>query len=100
VREFTANDLVAFATVFGLSVSFFLTPPPGVDSIAAPGAAASVTRSELADVAGSPPLEKIRALEVAHVAALQATGIKAQLARSAPARKSSRRSGRRTAGKG
>jgi DNA-binding XRE family transcriptional regulator len=46
VREFTANDLVAFATVFGLSVSFFLTPPPGVDSIAAPGAAASVTRSE------------------------------------------------------
>jgi transcriptional regulator with XRE-family HTH domain len=81
VRQFTASDLVAFASVFGLTVSYFLTPPPGVDSIAAPGATVSLTRSDLADVAGSPPEEKIRALEVAHVEGLQAKGIKAELGR-------------------
>jgi hypothetical protein len=75
VREFTANDLVAFATVFELSVSFFLTPPPGVDSIAAPGATASVSRDELADVAGAPPRDKIEALGRRVWAAQEAAGV-------------------------
>ncbi len=87
IREFTANDLIAFAATFNLDVAFFLTPPRGVDSVAAPGATVSLSAGELADVVGSPSEEKVYALEVAHVEELQAKGVKAQLARSAPASK-------------
>ncbi len=75
IRQFTADEIVAFATAFELSVSFFLTPPPGVDTIALPAATTKITPAALADVVGPPPVEKIKRLGVKEWERLEAMGL-------------------------
>ncbi|MGC2374263.1 MAG: hypothetical protein WA484_10350 [Solirubrobacteraceae bacterium] len=63
IRQFTADDLTAFAAIFELPVGFFFMAPRGVERIGAPGATATLTPSELAALAPLPEglLEAIEA---------------------------------------
>jgi transcriptional regulator with XRE-family HTH domain len=51
IRQFTADDLVAFAQAFEVPVPFFLAAPRDAELVAAPGASEGVIPSELADLA-------------------------------------------------
>jgi transcriptional regulator with XRE-family HTH domain len=54
IRQFTADELTAFAAVFKLPVSFFFRPPRGVEQVAAPTATANLKPSEMVDLAPLP----------------------------------------------
>jgi hypothetical protein len=62
IRQFTADDLIAFAAAFELPVSFFLIPPPGVEQVGAQDARNTLSPSRLAELAGPPPRVHIAAL--------------------------------------
>jgi transcriptional regulator with XRE-family HTH domain len=61
IRQFTADDLVAFAKTFQLPISFFLQPPSDVESFAAPGAQEVLSADELIEVAAGPEVAQDQA---------------------------------------
>ena len=67
VRHFHASQLVAFAAAFDLPISFFLQPPPDIESFAAPGAKIALTRAQLVDLATASAQERARPLAEKHL---------------------------------
>jgi hypothetical protein len=51
IREFTADDIVAFAAVFDLPIEFFFMPPRDVDAIVVPGATETLSPERLMELA-------------------------------------------------
>jgi len=62
IRQFTADDLIAFAATFELPVSFFLTPPAYVDVVAVGGASKGLKPKRLVELATTPPDDRVQAL--------------------------------------
>lgn len=62
IRQFTADDLIAFAAAFEFSVSFFLMPPAYVDVIGVAGASDALKPKELVELATAPHDDGVQAL--------------------------------------
>lgn len=61
IRQFSADDLVAFAAAFQLPISFFFQPPSDVEAFAAPGAQELLSADELIEVAAGPEVAQEQA---------------------------------------
>jgi transcriptional regulator with XRE-family HTH domain len=62
IRQFTADDLLAFAAAFGLPVSFFLIPPRDVEVIAARGAQKGLSAEQMIELAIAPQDDRVQEL--------------------------------------
>jgi hypothetical protein len=60
IRQFSADDIFAFAATFRLPVSFFFMPPPNVDEVAARTARNSLSAEQMVALAESEPGERER----------------------------------------
>jgi transcriptional regulator with XRE-family HTH domain len=58
VREFTANDLLAFATVFEQPLEFFFVPPDGIDNVTT-GGSVSLEPAQVGRVMAAPDVRRL-----------------------------------------
>jgi hypothetical protein len=76
IRQFTADEITAFAAAFELPIPFFFMPPRNADEISNRDAAMGLTADAIAELATGPIEASISAVQARFAEDLEALGIR------------------------
>jgi hypothetical protein len=74
IRQFSADEITAFAAAFEVPIAFFFVPPPDVDRVGVAGAPEQMTREQIMELATGSIEERVSVLSQRFVAKLESMG--------------------------